>query len=278
MIMLLNNTQTMLLEYISFFGYLSVGQAQKLTDGLSNSYVRQCLALLKNRKLLNSYHVQITAKIRAEDIYYLTPAGRECLLTYSKVIDEKIRMPLSSSVTLVRDYEHRRAFIDLFLSCYRFFEKSKIDLLEFMTYYDKTGNQRRDQNLESKTKLVMDNGQFIIPDGIMLTESDRRKTLYLIEMFCDKNHTKRILQSLGNHARVIASGVASQKYDLQNNPIVLSAFSHAGIKEAVIKRLQANEKFMPPMSTLFHFITLEDAKANFGTGWEDIHGNPLIFQ
>lgn len=275
--MILNDTQTKLLEYISFFGYLSVVQAQGLV-GLSNSYVRQCLALLKDKKLLNSYHVQITRKIRAEDIYFLTQAGKECLLTHGKVLDERIRMPATASFSLIRDYEHRRAFTDLFISAYRYFKDSKIELVEFITYYDKVGNQRRDQNLESKTKLVMDSGQHVIPDGIMITELDKTKTLYLIEQFCDIGNTKRILESLGNHARLIGSGIAAKKHGLQTNPIVLSSFTYPQVKDAVIRRLQANENFKPPMSTLFHFNTLEQVKESFGKGWVDIHSNPLIFQ
>lgn len=273
--MLLNNIQATILELLAVYQYLSVSQLQVLTEK-SLSYLREQLAILRQRKYIGAYTVTVTAKVRAESIYHLSPVGVE-FLQNEKAFLVSINYPKSSSVVVVKDYMHRMAFQWLQVYTRLYLEEEDINLVSFSTYFDKTGNNRKDKNLEAKTKIILnkETGQFYIPDGIMLTEKDDRATLYLIEHFADKN-TIRIINTIATHAKIIANGNASRQYGVQSNPVILCCFTHNSIKQAVIKRLLANEQFKP-VSPLFFFASLDAVKENFGEAWQTITNEKLVF-
>lgn len=273
--MLINNIQATILEQLAVYQYLSVSQLQVLTKK-SLSYLREQLAILRQRKYIGAYTVTVTAKVRAESIYHLSPVGVE-FLQNEKAFIGSINYPKGSSVLVVKDYMHRLAFQWLQIYTRLHLEQESIKLVDFTTYFDKTGNNRKDKNLEAKTKIVLnkDTGQFYIPDGIMLTEKNEKTMLYLIEHFADKN-TIRIINTIATHAKIIANGNASRKYNVQSNPVILCCFTHSSIRQAVIKRLLANEHFKP-VSPLFFFASLDEVKENFGQAWHTITNEKLVF-
>lgn len=273
--MLINNIQATILEQLAVYQYLSVSQLQVLTEK-SLSYLREQLAILRQRKYIGSYTVTVTAKVRAESIYHLSPVGVD-FLQNEKAFIGSINYPKSASVLIVKDYAHRLAFQWLQVYTRLYLEQEHIKLVDFTTYFDKSGNNRKDKNLEAKTKIILnkETGQFYIPDGIMLTEKDDKTTLYLIEHFADKN-TIRIINTVATHARIIANGNASRQYNVQSNPVILCCFSHDSIKHAVIKRLIANDQFKP-VSPLFFFASLDEVKENFGQAWHTVTNEKLMF-
>lgn len=271
---LINNIQADILESLGRFSYLSVSQLHSLTDK-SLGYLREQLAILSERKLIKSYHVEITARVRAENIYYLLPAGKEVLLHNEKAFADDIRLPIGVPL-VVRDYQHRKNFVDLHIALYQHLQKHGIPLSMFSTYFDKTGNNRAAHNLESKTKIPLGKDTFFIPDGVMITENAESKTLYLLEMYNGKD-TIRTLQQLGKHAEAIAKGTPGQVFGIGANPFVLSAFEHDSIKQAVIKRLQQNDRFSA-MSSLYFFASLDDVKSDCGGAWKTVNGAALLFR
>lgn len=270
---LINNIQSEILELLGRFSYLAVSQFQFLT-GKSLGYLREQLAILSHRGFIKSYHVEITAKVRAENIYFLTVAGKEVLLTNEKAFADDIRLPVGLPM-IIRDYHHRKAFIDLHIALYLYCKKESIELVTFLTYFDKVGNVRKNNNLEAKTKISLGGDMVFIPDGIMITEQNNSKTLYLLELYADKN-TIRILEQLAKHAKAISLGTASKKFDMTVNPFVLSVFEHESIKEAVIKRLKQNDRFTN-LSKLFFFATLADVQGNCDTAFHTITNEQLKF-
>lgn len=273
--MLINNIQATILELLAVYQYLSVSQLQVLTKK-SLSYLREQLAILRQRKYIAAYTVTVTAKVRAESIYHLSPVGVE-FLQNEKAFIGAINYPKGSSVLVVKDYMHRLAFQWLQIYTRLHLEQERIKLVDFSTYFDKTGNNRKDKNLEAKTKIILnkETGQFYIPDGTMLCEKQNKITLYLIEHFADKN-TIRIINTIATHAKIIANGNASRQYNVQSNPVILCCFSFDSIKQAVIKRLIANEQFTP-VSPLFLFASLDDVKENFRHAWHTITSHKLQF-
>lgn len=271
---LINNIQADILESLGRFSYLSVSQFQRLT-GKSLGYLREQLAILSERKLIKSYHVEITARVRAENIYYLLPAGKEVLQHNEKAFADDIRVPAGVPL-VVRDYQHRKNFVDLHIALYKQLQKQGIPLSLFLSYYDKVGNNRKEGNLESKTKIPCGKEAFFIPDGVMITGRGESKTLYLLEMYNGKD-TIRTLQQLGKHAEAIAQGSPGQAFGIRANPLVLSAFEYDSIKQAVIKRLQQNERFSA-MSSLYFFASLEEIKTNCEGAWETIDSETLLFR
>ena len=266
---LLNNIQGEILEHLGRFGFLAVSQFRMLT-GKSVGYLREMLGSLSRRGYIKSYRVEVTHKVRAENIYYLTGLGKEFLLAHKNVFADDIKLPVGTPL-VVRDYFHRYHFVSVHISIYHYLKAYHIPLSFFLTYFDKTGSVKKG-NLTAKTRIPLEGQGFFIPDGIFKTDS----SLYLLEMYCDKD-TKRILNSLAAHARAIALGTPAMSFGMgKTNPYVLAVFAHDGIRQAVIKRLQHNENFTP-MSKLFFFASLEDVQKDCGNAWQTINGERLMF-
>ncbi|GAB6008411.1 hypothetical protein [Dysgonomonas reticulitermitis] len=88
--------------------------------------------------------------------------------------------------------------------------------------------------------------------------------------------TIRTLQQLAKHSRAIALGTPAQKFRIQKNPYILCIFEHESSKQAVIKRLQSNERFMP-LADFFFFASLDDTQKDFIHSWYNLNGLVLNF-
>ena len=273
--LLLNSTECTIMESLAKYRFLTTSQLRVLTGGKSLPYVRQLLrSLKKDRQFVKSFRVTITSHVRAEDTFYLTQAGAD-LINSDKLLG-LVTVPQSGKVQIVRDYHHRKASIDCFIHAHMHLEQHCIHVTEFVTYYDHVGSTK-DNTLQSKAQLLLHDGRRVIPDGIFVIEKDSKTKLLLVEMFCDDSRNlQRVLQSIATHAKVLAQGVASKKYGVQDNAIVLCAFSHEKTLESIVNRLRENERFAS-LSPYFFFANLPDIKAGFGKAWRDIHDNPIVF-
>jgi DNA-binding MarR family transcriptional regulator len=267
----INIIQSEILENLGRFAYLTVSQLQRIT-GKSLSYLREQLASLSHRKFIKSYHIERPG--RAENMYFLTEQGKEVLLHHEKAFEHTVKLPVGIPL-VVRDYQHRKNFIDLHIALYRYMQEVGITIPVFLTYFDKQGNNRTAHNLESKTKIPIGGELFFIPDGIMITEYNNGMKLYLLELYNGKD-TIRVLSQLGKHVKAIALGTASRKFDIQSNPIVLCVFEHESCKTAVVRRLVANERFTT-MSKFFFFASLEAVQNDCAVAFETIKGKKLDF-
>jgi len=271
--MLINDIQGIILSHLGFYGYLTVSQLKRLT-GKSLGYLRQQLAILSQRKLIHSYHVEVTAKVRAENIYHLTEAGKAVLFENDKIFTD-IRVPIGKPL-VVQDYSHRKAYQSLCIELVELFRSKGILLTLFASYFDKTGNNRKDANLSSKTKIALSENSFFMPDGVMITTFENKRSLYLLELYNGRD-TIRVLQQLSKHTLAISKGTPGKTFDINANPFVLSSFEYEGCKDAVIKKLQQNERFTP-MKQFFFFASQQDVLKDCVNAWRNITGDPLEFQ
>lgn len=265
---LINNIQSDMLAYLGRFGFLAVSQFHLLT-GKSVGYIREMLGSLARRKYINSYRVEISYKVRAENIYFLLPLGQEFLVSHKNVFVDEIKLPVAKNPVVTKDYFHRFAFITVHIYLYKYLLAQNIPLVSFASYFDKTGSIKAG-NLIAKTTIPLGKEGMLIPDGVMIASN----RMFLIEMYCDKD-TKRIINQLALHARAITIGAPAKALGIPDNPFVLSVFAHAGIKAAVIKRLTNNERFAA-VSHLYFFATLDEVKTNVGTAFTTIHNQPLM--
>lgn len=266
---LINTLQSDILTELSRYQFLTVSQFQILT-GKSAGYLREMLGSLSRRGYIKSFRIEVSYKVRSENMYFLLPLAAEFLMSHKNAFPDTVNLPVSANPVVVKDYFHRYSFVNLHLSLVRYLEAQAIPLVCFYSYLNKTGSMKRG-NLVAKTRVPLEGEGFYIPDGVMRTE----KALYLLEQYCDRD-TKRILTQLGTHAKAIALGTPGKTFDIAANPFILSAFSHDGIKNAVIKRLQQNEKFAP-MAHLFFFATLDEVMKDTGNAWYTITGERLVF-
>lgn len=270
---LINQTQTDILENLARFKFLVNSQMIPLL-GKSAGYIRQQLALLVSDGYIKSYQLDRPGK--AENMYFLTEAGKELIVSNEKIFPYDIKLPIGTPL-IVKDYTHRKHMIDVQISLFHHLTKAGIHITEFMCYFDKIGANRKSGTLEAKTKIPLAGDTFFIPDGIMLTESDDGKSLYLIEMYCDRSTGRVIDQIRHKHLVAISLGTPAKKYDMAQNPVVLSAFENASVKDKAIQKL----KEFPPFKHfehLFFFASLQEIKTQGATAWKTINGVSIDFE
>lgn len=269
---IINTIKAEILENLGIYTFLTLSQFQRLT-GKSATYLREQLAILSQKKLIKSTHIEV-AGVRLENIYHLSEAGKEVLIEHEKVFAENIRIP--TGATVVRDYTHRKNYTTVKIELYELLRKQQITVQLFLNYFDKSGNNRVAGNLESKTKISLGDEFFFMPDGILITEKGEHRTLYLIEMYNGKD-TGRTINQIAKHTRAISLGTPGQKFGIQDNPKILCAFEHEASKQAVIQRLQNNERFTSYMGELFFFASLKDIVSDCSTAWKTIVQKSLVF-
>lgn len=264
---IINDTSFNILNLLARFKFLVISQIVPLLSK-STGYVRIQLAALAKKGYIKSF--QLNRPGKAENMYYLTESGKELILQHSKVFDSDIKLPLGQPL-LVKDYAHRKSMISLTIALYYHFTGLGIEVCEFMSYFDKQGDNRKSGNLEARTKIPLGNG-FFIPDGIMISGNDK-KTVWLIEQYCDQSSARVVSQILTKHIVCIAEGGTAIKYGVHANPFVLSCFEHEGIKRKVIEKLSTNDTFKA-FQHLFFFATLEELQKN-GNAWHTVTRDPL---
>lgn len=268
---LINMLQSTIMEHLGRFGFLTVSQFQVLT-GKSAGYLREMLGSLSRRGYVRSFRIEISHKMRSENMYVNTTLAVEYLTSHKNIVADDIKTTTTQAV--VKDFFHRFNTINVNIALWQFFTSQNIPIRTMVSYFDKIGSPKKG-TLTARSKIALDDKGLTsyIPDSAFKTE----KGLYLIEMYCDKN-SQRILAQLGVHAKGIANGSPAKAFDIQINPSIMAVFDHKGIQEAIIKRLSGNENFTPAMSKLFFFASLEDVKTKCATAWRTINGEPLIFK
>lgn len=267
---LINGLQTELLEALGRFGFLTVSLCHTLT-GKSVGYIREMVGSLSRRGYIGSYRIEISYKVRAENVYFLKPLGVEFLQSHKAIVAADIIAPVAKNPVVTKDYHHRMACIAIHLHWYMYCKSHAIPLRGFYSYFDKTGSVKAG-NLTAKTKIPLEKDTFYIPDLVAVGDNK----LWLFECYMDRD-SKRVINQLALHAKAISLGTPANAFGLERvNPLILSVFAHAGIKQAVIKKLHDLTGF-DSMSHLFFFATLDDLKQDIGTAFSTIHDTTLIF-
>lgn len=267
--MLISDTQHKILALLARFKFLVISQMLPLLSK-SAGYTRQQLARLAALGFIKSH--QLSKTYKAEAMYFLTEEGKQLILQHSKMFEGDIKLVVGVPL-FVNDFVHRRNTISLTIAIYYHVTKQEIAVIDFFSYFDKQGDNRKSGNLEAKTKIPIGNG-FFIPDWIMLTEKDGNKSMYFIEMYCGNSST-RVIEQMHKHIIAIAEGTPAAKFGIKANPFVLSCFEHDGIKNRVIEKLRTNKTFKP-FAHLFLFSTLQDVQKD-DSAWRTINNDPLVF-
>lgn len=178
-----NNIQADILDMLAKYKFLTNSQLSRVT-GKSIGYIREQVAHLVKRGYIKAYHLEKAT--RTEHVQYLSEAGKQVLLQNHKVFADDIKIPIGVPL-VVRDYQHRKNFIDVQISTFTYAEKNNISIEAFHAYYDKVGNNRTAGNLEAKTKILLWGNDFYMPDGVMITDSKGDKEMLLIEMYNGKD-------------------------------------------------------------------------------------------
>lgn len=269
----INRVQFEILEYLGgWFGFLTTSQIKELTGKKSGGYVRQLVGILVRLGYLHSFRLEVSYGVRSENMYTITPLGVEVLQSHTDIYTAP-KLPVNSSPLVVKDYNHRASTVWSVLKIWQYLKKHNMAIRSLLFYYDKQGSAKK-RNLTAKTALYIDGHGTYIPDAILQTDN----SLYLLEAFCDRD-SKRIISSLGVHAKGLSAGVPGKAYKMNINAKILSVFAHRGIMQAVMKKLRSNDQLTPEMGKLFFFAALDDLKQNgCENTFTDIYHNILIFK
>lgn len=267
----LNRIQFEILEYLGgWFGFLTTSQIQALTKKKSAGYVREMVGKLVKGGYLRSFRLELSYGVRSENMYTIAPSGVDILQSHSDIY-KAVKMPVNAAPLVVRDFNHRASTVWSAIKIWQHLQDKKIPVRSLLFYFDKQGSAKG-RNLKARTALYIKEHGTYIPDAIIQTDEE----LLLIEAYCDRDH-QRILSSLGVHAKGLSAGVPGIAYNMNVNAKVLSVFTHRGIMQGVITKLQETKGLAPQMEKLFFFAALDDLKEHgFINTFTNIYHQPLV--
>lgn len=267
--MFFSEKQLRTLEQLGVYRYLTVRQMLQLGIGKTEKEIRdKILPKLKTTSypLIKSVDFGFVAGIgRLPQIHHLTKRGALALADLHGIGLDTIQYPVGS-VQFSRDYFHRLEFISLHIALRNYAETTGQTLEFFHSYFDSTGNQRRQNSQLIRDTQVSLHGKAIIPDGnFKLAMTDGQKRLFTLELH-KGNNTGRILEQLETHAHLIERELLPKKYQHPHDNYILSVYDHAGTLEAVKRRFQDSDLLREYLN-YYAFALVDDLKADFSSGW-----------
>lgn len=265
----MNESQIKTLEALQTYRYLTARQlvhlgAYRTEKGLRDRVLYPLKA--QTNPLITSVDFGFVAgKGRLESVHCLAKRGALTLADLHGVGLESIHYPIGA-VQFTRDYFHRLEFISLHIALRQWASTNGQEVEFFHSYFDSTGNQRRQNSQLIRDTQVSLHGKAIIPDGnFRLAMTDGQKRLFTLELH-KGNNTGRILEQLENHAHLIGLELLPKKYQHPHDNYILSVYDHAGTLEAVKRRLQDSDLLREYLN-YYAFALVDDLKADFSSGW-----------
>lgn len=267
--------QNQILLYLGQFKYLTLSQLLKLGSGTTQyKYLwKQTSALVKrSRPLIEAVRFNTIDRIgRVEDIYYLTKYGAKVLADTSP--NSPALLP-KGRVVSAKDYTHKIRTLDFQIETYLYCRQSDLDLVKFLRYFDKTGNNRVDRNLSSLTKVKFKDGKSLIPDGLFVIEVDDFERLLLFELHLGKD-SKRIFNQLIAHIDAMLSLKLHNAISYPTNRAyyVLVLFESTSVLESMIQRFKSTGDLY---SKIHQYVLCKSFdqfdKENYTDNWKTILG------
>lgn len=273
----LTPTQSNILLALAKYKFLTVSQFLELGISTQKTNLSSSLKPLKlSRKPLVKYdQFGVHPKLgRLEDVYYLHKNAVKLLVEQLHIDEEDIKIPKGRGVQFSQDYFHRKSTIECQISLEKATQASELEIDFFDRYFDKTGSSRRG-GLNVKTKLLLDDDNFIIADAIFLLKGSGINNLYCLEMYNGKD-TKRTLKQLLKHLKALELGSPSTKYNHKKGNRVLSVFEFPSMMTSVIERLNENPLFLN-FNDYFLFKSLDDVKEDFFSEWKTMQSKSLVY-
>jgi len=233
--------ESYILEALAVFQYLTSRQLIRLLPSTSLSSINRYLRNLKNadRPLIRALHFGFAPwKWPLAPVYCLTDRWAKRLTTKLNYARENIKRPLSRSCFFAADYYHRIATIDFKISMFRYIQKQWYILNFYHCYFEREGSNHSHTWLLSKSKTALKEDDIqIIPDAIIGYTTPTWSELILFEQHMG-NDSKRAIQQIMWHCRLLSKWVVNKKYGSKKNAQVYYVFENKSCMEAVKKRLQ----------------------------------------
>jgi len=269
--MYLSENKIKILENLAKYKFLTTKQFLRLGIVKHRPNIFPILKDLRDRQrpFIERISFAVHPKLgRLEDVYYLTKWGVKFLIEELGYSEKDIRYPIGKSTLFFRDYFHRLYTIDFHIEFDEWVNKNDYEINFFYTYFDKIGASRsKEKKLEALTKVKLDDENYILADAISMFETPKRKYLFCLEVYTDKN-TKRVIKQLQKHMIALSKGYPSLQFNFNRGSRVISIFEDETTMKAVINRLNLNNKEeVEEFEEYFLFKTINQIKEDFFNHW-----------
>ena len=266
---IITQRQSEILQALAQYKYLTTSQDVDLLvqgDAKDKSDTNKLLKKMREGRspLLGCHMFGGTHKFnQREYVYFLKPKGAKDLVLYMKQDPDTIKRPAETSTIYVKDYEHRKRFIDTQISLYRWAESKGYEVPLYDTYFDFTGNARAG-TLRAKTSILLDpiTKKRVVPDGLFFIDRRTERSLYAIEMHMGAD-TGRAMKQIESHKKTLDIGSASEHYGFNKGNRVLYVFNEAGCMRATMERVRQSTVITEPYRKYFLFASYNDILQDF---------------
>lgn len=247
-----NATHSKILESLAVYKFLTYSQMVRLGISSQKPYLSRTMKVLLDRKYVARLDFGVDPKKgKLESFFYLLPKAKTLLIEQWGWEAENIRLPIGRSSFFAKDYEHRKGTIDIQIKVYQQAQEKGQEVIFFHTYYDKIGSAKQG-NLKALTSITYGQDKYLIADAIFMLKTGKKQSLYTVE-YHRGTDSKRMLRTIEQYGRVLASGVLSIQHGLQENAKVLCVFERQSCLEATKKRFMDDGRF-ENLRELFLFV------------------------
>jgi hypothetical protein len=264
----INEKQAKILKALGRYKFLTYTQMKRLgidkhTPNLSN--------LVKElRERSSPFVATMPHRIGSEVKHYLTPKGKNLLMDFYGLEDEKVHCPIGKITSDTQDEKHRTTIISIQIEIDLQLENQDTALLFCDRYFDTVGNNKVDRNLKSKTAILFEESKSLKADMVFALQTPKQKELYLLELENGKDTQKAVNKCI-QHGKAVLLGNANAKYQFQRGYRTLWIFEHEGTMLALVKELSGNP-FFTHLKEYFLFKSLDSLDGNFLGGWLNADG------
>ncbi len=266
--------QAAVLEALAKCKFLTVGQMIDLGIKRDRANLNRELKAMRDwakSPIANKNFGSDPSEGKLESVHYLTEHGERLLLEGSGLEENEIKRPVGRSSLFYKDYHHRRNTIDIHVALLKEEQAGNGRIIFFDTYFDQEGNNRRDGNARSKTKVALSDGSHLIADAVAMWQGREGNLLFAIEMYNGKD-TGRVERQLYQHLVALNEGqlVANTGHDKGYR--VLCLFEYLPQLQSAWERLNAHPAYAEAKA-YFLAKPLQNLKSQpFHKGWLDLEG------
>ena len=169
-----SDTQTIVLQHFSTFGYLTVSHLRLLIKELNNRQHinRICNKLVEDGLLEKNENF---GPPRRETFYYLSTKGYRLCKQFMHPSQAMRLSPPPKNVVFAQDFEHRKLLIDFQINLHLQCEYTDYLVHQFDRYFDKAKRGDKSQRRYAKTAIPIHDDQWLIPDAnVLLLPKDQQ--------------------------------------------------------------------------------------------------------
>jgi len=279
----ITNIQGNVLTKLAHHKFLTLSQLLRLNVGTTQyKYLWKQVASLRDRRkpLVKSQrfssvapHINGKPPERVEDLYYLSKEG-ERALREELAFEGLVKIPIGRRLAY-KDYRHRKSVIDFQISLDTWASSNEVAIPFFDTYFEKTGDNRKNKNLRAKTRIDFGNNSFFIPDAVFQVIGQEKRRLFLFEMYRGSDPIRTISQ-LNQHGVAMVNRHTHAAYNIPTNKAyyIVLLFEKESLKKSVIERIKKNEPAFNKIEKYFRLKCITDIKeGDFYDNWLTLHGS-----